>query len=482
MKIQTKITLTYVMLALLIVVSLGVFTSMRIESYFKERLVNELSRQADLVLFVLQNDTTYSFPQIDQQVKMIGGLEQLRITLIDAQGNVLADSDIPLPDISGVKNHLDRPEVQGAKRFGIGHDIRHSATVNRDFLYMAKLVEKFPKKTGFAELQYIRLSLPLEEVQDQIKSIRSIVILVALGVLLVVIAVSIIVSRRITKPMVQITRGVKQIRSGDLNAQLVISSNDEIGLVAKAINELVEKLKADIVQLKKLEQVRSQFLGNVSHELRTPIFAIQGYLETLLGGALDDPSVNRSFLEKAQSNLGRLNSLLEDLINISQIESGEMKMSFRYFHINEFLESVAREFETMAEHRNVSLKLSLGTSTEDDVFGDKERLRQVLNNLLSNAINYNREGGGVVLSSEKTAADIQISVIDTGVGIPSEHISRIFERFYRVDSDRSRALGGTGLGLAIVKHIVEAHGSQVQVESTVGEGSIFRFILKPLNK
>jgi two-component system phosphate regulon sensor histidine kinase PhoR len=478
MKIQTKITFTYVVLAVLIVTSLGIFTSISIESYFKERLVEELSRQADLVFFILQKDTSYSFPQIDQQVKTIGGLEQLRITLIDAQGNVLADSDIPLSNLTGVQNHLNRPEVQGAQRYGIGHNIRHSATVGRDFLYMAKLVKKSPKSTSFETLQYIRLSVPLENVQDQIYHIRSIVIIVGVGVLLVIVAVSITVSRRITNPMAKIAHGVEQIRSGDLNAQLSVSSNDEIGIVAKAINELVQKLKSDIVQLKKSEQVRSQFLGNVSHELRTPIFAVQGYLETLLSGAVDDVSVNRSFLEKAQSNLSRLNALLEDLINISQIESGEMKMSFRYFRINEFLESVAKEFETTAGNRKVMLKLSVGTTADDEVFGDKDRLRQVLNNLISNAINYNKPKGEVVLSSEKTANGIQVSVRDTGVGVPSEHLSRIFERFYRVDNDRSRALGGTGLGLAIVKHIIEAHGSQVQVESKMGEGSIFRFLLK----
>ena len=478
MKIQTKITFTYVVLALLIVVSLGIFTSISIESYFKERLVEELSRQADLVFFILQKDTSYSFPQIDQQVKMIGGLEQLRITLIDAQGKVLADSDIPLSDIAGVQNHLDRPEVQGAQRYGIGNNIRHSATVGRDFLYMAKLVKKSLKRTSFETLQYIRLSVPLENVQDQIYHIRSIVIIVGLGVLMAIIAVSIIVSRRITNPMAQIAHGVEKIRSGDLNAQLSVSSNDEIGLVAHAINELVQKLKSDIIQLKKSEQVRSQFLGNVSHELRTPIFAVQGYLETLLNGAVDDPSVNRSFLEKAQSNLNRLNALLEDLINISQIESGEMKMSFRFFHVNEFLESVAKEFETMAANRNVLLNRAFRTIPDDEAFGDKERLRQVLNNLISNAINYNKSMGEVVLSSEKTVNGIQISVKDTGVGVPSEHISRIFERFYRVDNDRSRALGGTGLGLAIVKHIIEAHGSRIEVESKTGEGSIFRFLLK----
>ncbi len=478
MKIRTKITITYVVLALLIVSSLGLFTSLRMESYFKERLVDELSRQADLVFFMLQKDTAYSFSQIDEQVKQVGGLEHLRITLIDGDGNVLADSDVPFPEISGVQNHLDRPEIQDAKRNGIGHDIRHSITVNRDFLYMAKLVKQPPQKIDFGKLQFIRLSFPLEEVQAQINYIRSIVIVVGLGVLIVIVAVSVVVSRFVTKPMTQIAQGVEQIRSGDLDANLKISSDDEIGVVAKAINELVEKLKTDIVQLKKLEQVRSQFLGNVSHELRTPIFAVQGYLETLLDGAVDDTSVNRSFLEKAQSNLNRLNVLLEDLINISQIESGEMKMSFRYFRINEFLESVAKEFEKMAANRKVILKLSLNTTVNDEAFGDKDRLRQVLNNLISNAINYNKSGGDVVLASEKVANGIQISIKDTGVGISSEHISRIFERFYRVDNDRSRELGGTGLGLAIVKHIVEAHGSQVQVESKIGEGSIFRFVLK----
>jgi two-component system phosphate regulon sensor histidine kinase PhoR len=398
--------------------------------------------------------------------------------LIDEQGDVLADSDVPFSEISGVQNHLSRPEIQDAKRYGIGHDIRHSVTVDRNFLYMAKVVKQSMQKIGFSKLKYIRLSFPLEEVQAQIGQIRSIVIIVACGVLLVIVAVSIVVSRRITKPMTKIAQGVKQIRSGDLDAQLVISSNDEIGLVAHAINELVQKLKSDIIQLKKSEHVRSQFLGNVSHELRTPIFAVQGYLETLLNGAVDDPSVNRSFLEKAQSNLSRLNALLEDLINISQIESGEMKMSFRYFHINEFLESVAKEFETLAANRNVVLQLSLSSSADDEAFGDKERLRQVLNNLISNAINYNKPMGDVVLSSEKVANGIQITIKDTGVGIPVEHLSRIFERFYRVDSDRSRALGGTGLGLAIVKHIVEAHGSHVEVESMVGNGSVFCFVLK----
>ncbi|MBN1397643.1 MAG: HAMP domain-containing protein [Bacteroidetes bacterium] len=478
MKIRTKITTVYVVLAILMVAAIGIFTSLWMESFFKIQLVNELSRQADLVLYILREDSTRSFTQIDEQIKKVSGLEHLRVTLIDDRGNVIADSDIPLAEITRVENHLERPEVQEAKRMGIGHDIRRSATVDRDFLYMAKEIRKPLNSSHFRNLRYIRLSSPYEQVQRQIDQIRSIVIIIGFLALLAIIIVSIFVSRRITHPMAQIVKGVEQIRLGELDARVPVKSKDEIGLAATAINELVDKLNSDIIQLKKLEQVRSQFLGNVSHELRTPIFSAQGYLETLLGGAINDPSVNRSFIEKAQNNLNRLHTLLEDLINISQIESGEMKMSFRIFYANEFIESVFKEFQSLAVNRNLTLRLVMSTKPEDEIFGDRERLRQVLNNLLSNAINYNKPGGEVVLSSERTGTGIQISVKDTGVGIPQEHISRIFERFYRVDSDRSRELGGTGLGLAIVKHIIEAHGSHVDVESKAGEGSTFWFVLK----
>jgi two-component system, OmpR family, phosphate regulon sensor histidine kinase PhoR len=153
-------------------------------------------------------------------------------------------------------------------------------------------------------------------------------------------------------------------------------------------------------------------------------------------------------------------------------------MSLRYFRLNEFLESIQKDYESLAAARNVTLKLSLSTKDEDEAFGDRDRLRQVMNNLITNAINYNKSGGEVIIASEKYEQGIQLSIKDTGVGIPPDHLARIFERFYRVDSDRSRALGGTGLGLAIVKHIVEAHGSKMMVESTIGEGSVFRFVLK----
>ncbi|MFH0734936.1 MAG: ATP-binding protein [bacterium] len=260
------------------------------------------------------------------------------------------------------------------------------------------------------------------------------------------------------------------------------SSPDEI-ILGKYLVELEGEIKSmflrtqnDILNLKKLEQVRTEFLGNVSHELRTPIFAIQGFIETLLGGALNDDRVNKSFLEKAGIHTQNLNNLLNDLIDISMIESGQMKMSFRYFNISEFLEQLIVEFIPLAEEKGLELKLSLNKQNLQ-LYGDKNRLKQVFVNLIQNAIKYTEEGRVEIIVVEEGKCG-KITIRDTGYGIPAADLNRIFERFYRVDKDRSRAIGGTGLGLAIVKHILEAHNSKIEVQSILGLGSEFSFKLK----
>jgi two-component system phosphate regulon sensor histidine kinase PhoR len=402
----------------------------------------------------------------------------VRVTLIAEEGKVLADSDVPFEELSSVENHLYRPEVQEAESKKIGVNLRHSATVGRDFLYVAKRFDSTSTVNWLQGVRFIRVSAHIEDIKKNVADIRWNIFWAGFVTLVLVAGASTIVSRRISRPMVAIAESVEKIRRGDLDKHIDVATGDEIGRVAQAVNELVDKLKADIVELQKLQRVRSEFLGNVSHELRTPIFTLQGYLETLLNGAIDDPSVNRSFIEKASAHAARLNSLLNDLIDISRIESGEMKMSFRYFRVNDFLESVVNDFQRAAQQRGVTLSISPATDPDVEVFGDKERLREVMSNLVDNAIKYNGERGNVNVSTERIEGKVRLVVSDTGVGIGEEHLSRIFERFYRVDKDRSRAVGGTGLGLAIVKHIVEAHGSKVDVQSTPGKGTSFGFILK----
>jgi len=297
------------------------------------------------------------------------------------------------------------------------------------------------------------------------------------------ISLAILIRFTIRKGMVKPLRNVIETMNsfvGGVSSARVDASNTkshELKELSDAFNGLAEKSSKDISELKKLEQVRSQFLGNVSHELRTPIFSIQGYLETLLDGALDDPAVRRKFIERSHANAVRLNLLLSDLIDISKIESGEMRMSYRYFNVVEMIHDVLHSLEYQAEQYKVELKTAIHQE-EVLVYGDKERLSQALTNLVENAMKYNKPGGNVTVELAMNTSVVTISVKDTGIGIAEEHKDRIFERFYRVDKDRSRAVGGTGLGLAIVKHILEAHQSTPIVESVPGEGTTISFTLK----
>ncbi len=481
-KIQSKITFTYLLLSLIVVASLGIISSIRIESYFKQRLIDQLSTLANVVALLIEQENLLNPAQLDQRIKAIAGIENVRISVIHADGTVIGDSDVEFADITSVANHFNRPEVREALQNGLGVVTRKSDTVDREFMYVARRISLGSTAIVLADTHVIRVAAPVDDMKRNVSEIRYIILLAGGIVMLIVVGVSFFISRRISKPLIELTRSLEEIRSGNLDMHVEVSTDDEIGTVAKTVNGLLEKLKADIGRMKKLEKFRSEFLGNVSHELRTPIFSIQGFIETLLEGAIDDDAVNRDFLEKAYSHAARLNSLLNDLINISQIESGEMKMSFHSFPVKEFLDAAVKEMSVVAEQHHIVLRARVPTQEEVQVYGDKQRLMQVMRNLVQNAIIYNTPYGEVILSYEPVKGRIRISVSDSGIGIAEEHLPRIFERFYRVDRDRSREVGGTGLGLAIVKHIIEAHESTITVKSTPGRGSVFSFELRRENK
>jgi two-component system phosphate regulon sensor histidine kinase PhoR len=256
-----------------------------------------------------------------------------------------------------------------------------------------------------------------------------------------------------------------------------IERSDSSLLLLKGMPEMLQtigrKLHDDKQSFKALERVRSEFLGNVSHELRTPVFTLQGYLETLLNGAVDDPSVNRKFLDRAIQQSRRLDNLLQDLMEISRIESGDLSLSLRYFDAREFVEEIVNEFKETSRDKGITLAMHEAPQEAAYIFADKHRLRQALENLISNAVKYNVPDGTVTLAVELEGESTIIRVQDSGIGIPADDIPRLFERFYRVDKTRSREMGGTGLGLAIVKHIVLAHKGSIEVQSTPGVGSTF---------
>jgi two-component system phosphate regulon sensor histidine kinase PhoR len=231
----------------------------------------------------------------------------------------------------------------------------------------------------------------------------------------------------------------------------------------------------DVSPVRELERTRKEFVANVSHELRTPLSMISGYVETLLGGAKDDPAVRTRFLQIIQKHTQRLTFLIEDLLTISRLESGRIVMDFKRVELRPLVDQVFADFKSRATERKVTLQNQIPPLLAGRA--DPERLRQVFSNLVENAIKYGRVGGHVVVTGRTLEQQVEIQVQDDGPGIPVEAKERIFERFYRVDQSRSPDQGGTGLGLAIVKHIVQSHGGTVWLQSEPGKGATFSFTL-----
>lgn len=265
-----------------------------------------------------------------------------------------------------------------------------------------------------------------------------------------------------------------------------ISSNflfrpDPLKKIKQEIYLMAEQKQREIDELKMLQTLRREFLADVSHELKTPIFAAQGFIHTLLDGALDDENVRDKFLEKAAKSLDGLDNLVQDLVSISQLEEGVVKMKKRPFNILDLVNEVFEQLELKAAPKSIGLHLTYENPAELWVLADRNRIKQVFINLIDNAIKYGRVNGNIWVSFVDGRKKVQVIVRDDGAGIAKEHQNRIFERFYRIDKSRSRDSGGSGLGLAISKHIVEAHRSFIVVSSEIGKGTSLKFkLLKAL--
>jgi len=260
-----------------------------------------------------------------------------------------------------------------------------------------------------------------------------------------------------------LARGFKQVLS-------------EASVTAGELRRTVEQLQCERAEIERVERVRKDFVINVSHELRTPLASIQGYTETLMDGALQDPAYNMRFLGIIHHNAERLARITQDLLTLSRVEQKRQKFEFEPFSVDGLLKQAIDLMQPMAEKRDIRLECQ-SAPAESGVWCDSEAVSQILSNLLDNALKYTPPGGSITVGAESRGRFVEFYVRDTGIGIPSEELPRLFERFYRVDKARSRELGGTGLGLSIVKHLVAAHNGATRVESRAGEGSTFFFTL-----
>ena len=264
--------------------------------------------------------------------------------------------------------------------------------------------------------------------------------------------------------------------------ELDVQSSDELDTLIKRLILASKTVEKEILRLNKIENYRKEFIGDISHELKTPIFAIQGFIETLLNGALEDPEVNEVFLQKAMKNVNRLTFLTKDLMEISRLETGELKTNMQDIYLKDLVLDVVENLQYKSQKEKVSIRIE-PFDKNIQIKADRNQIKQVLINLIENAIKYNVQHGFVQIGvkEQKKASDkVLLYVKDSGIGIDTKDIPRVTERFFRVDKSRSREKGGTGLGLSIVKHIIEAHGETLYIESDES-GSTFSFTLTKVN-
>ena len=588
-RIAIKLTLTLVAFVGLTSLAAGLYLEQSLEAFALTSLEARLGLAARLLHDEARTLVTSQARAADLHsfVVRAGDTIGARVSIIAPDGRVIADSSVPPAELAVVENHAGRPEVQTALRGRQGRDLRTSATVREPLFYVAMPITEGERVVGV-----LRVAFPLAIVTASYAALRRDLLIGGAVALAVALAIGIFVSRRITRPVVEMQAIARRMADGDFAARAPIKSTDELGALAGALNDMAGRLESkiedleheqgkvkaildgmvegvialdgrdeilwlneraramfrvddqrgrgrrvlevirntdlhavvaearesqadvperrelrlgerderivevnalplrlpggetgvvavlhDVSELRRLEQVRTEFVANVSHELRTPLTAIQGYVETLLGGAIAEPDNAQRFLEIVLRHTERLGRLLGDLTDLSNIELGKLALRLAETKLAPIVESVLEITRPRAENGRVALEAHVPDALPP-VYADHDRVAQILINLVDNAVKYTPPGGRVSVSAAVVAGPaVEVSVRDSGVGISSADLPRVTERFYRVDKARSRELGGTGLGLAIVKHLVAAHGGNLQLESELGRGTLVRFTL-----
>jgi two-component system phosphate regulon sensor histidine kinase PhoR len=562
-----------ILFSYLVIVSLSFFIlDLLIKNEIKKVMTGKI--EAELLTYAELLNLN-SAQKMSDQLKQIARISSSRVTLVDAQGKVFADSE---KDIAKMENHLNRPELQEAKLRGKGKSIRFSSSIGIDMLYVAITIKEGSEIKG-----YVRLARPLDDVQSMIEKVYQSIFLAMMIVTVIALVIALIFSYRLSAPIRAMERFTERLRQGHPVGTLLLETADETKKLADNINYLLDELQSqirlaneeksklmtaftsmtegvlilntedkiefvnqalsnilseqygdingktlmeafrsvdlqkaflefketrinvsreitlgniepvilnvsisavqgppeeektmivfhDVTRLKKLEKIRIDFVANVTHEIRTPLTAIIGYLETIKAGAINNINETKKFIDIILKQAERLNRLVEDLLTISKIELNEIRFNFE----NVFLSDAVTNVISIVEKKATSKKITIENNMPEKlrpVRADRDRLTQILVNVLDNAVKFTPESGKVIIAADETDAHSVVSIIDTGIGVPKDEIQRLGERFYRVDKTRSRDLGGTGLGLSIVKHLMIAHGGRMEIESQFGRGT-----------
>lgn len=392
-----------------------------------------------------------------------------RFTIIRNDGTVAADTGAAEPET--LENHMDREEVKEAQRDGRGQAVRRSKTLGEQMLYVAM---------RSADGNYIlRLSAPFTGMQEYLELLFPAVLLSFAVAFIGSGMEAELFARSITRPLREISRQMSRMDGDYSDFTFEPCPYGEINVIAETTTRMAKNVQESMNRLEQEKQIRQEFFSNASHELKTPITSIRGYVELLENGMAADEEMRKDFLSRIKKEAFRMTSLVDDILMISMLESRGAKADLTPIHVKELTEEITASLAPMAAERSVLIH----RDCEDlIIWADLRQMTELITNLLSNAVKYNNPGGQVWVTVRQAEHQMELTVKDSGVGIPKESQARIFERFYRVDKGRSRKQGGTGLGLSIVKHVVSFYRGTVRVESEIGAGSSFTVLLPILDE
>jgi len=407
-----------------------------------------------------------SVEDLEDMLNETGRLSRYDVTLFDRYGNKiattrqheLADTLLPNASLTSLDNLLTGGRLE-------------LITVNEaqfDRIFMYGLVS-----TSNGEVFFTQISRLKSEIFKPIKTIRWIIYSGMFTSIAIILFVSFIFSQYLARPILQLTEASRKIAEGDTAHKIYLNRNDEFGTLADSLNQMADKLRQENEQLIQANSKLKQFYADITHEIRNPLHTISGTLEMLQLEGISDQD-RKKYLQSAMNQSDRLNRLFKDLMMLQRAELDDQFLNLKSFDLSETALRIQDAYEGLLLESEVKLIMEVPKTY---VYADKDKIEQVLENLISNAIKYTPKGS-VHLRAKERANDILVEVIDTGIGISEEHLPRLFDRFYRTDKARSRDRGGTGLGLAVVKNILDAHESEITVESTLNQGTCFRFSLQ----
>ncbi|MCK8817639.1 cell wall metabolism sensor histidine kinase WalK [Natroniella sulfidigena] len=486
----SKIMGSYILIPILILLVLLMILPNYLEDYFIQAKESELVERSQLIARLLgQREGQLRDDDIDNLLSMAEELGDTSLLIIDGEGRIVTQGRRMMDMMSGGGYHRGRNSHSMRDRMH-DHDYHDHDNHLEHHEKMAEGLEEelelilsgeeltFKGENPIFEQQMVGVAQPIstdlalfllspiEELQQTVIKVRNLTVQVILAAIALALILGYFISKGITRPVKNMQEKVKRMAAGDFKIKLTDLPQDEIGQLGRAFNHLAKRLE-------KLDEMRRLFVANASHELKTPLTAIQGYLEAILDGMVEEERVQEEYLKRVLGETKRMSRLVGDILNLSRLQSDQIEFNLEEIELVSLIKSVLVNLESKLGNKTVKVN----GDKEVKIKGDYDRLREVIINLLSNAIKYTADDGQIEIQVTDQKEQVEVSVIDDGIGIPDDELPYIWERFHQVDRVRSPDSKGTGLGLAIVKEIIEGLGGKIKVESQEGVGSKFSFKL-----